>query len=68
MPFIYVGSCNDFLDGNYIDACGVTNNKPFNTLASAGGVRKDNGDYADDFGDLPRGRPHRCVAQVLSSS
>lgn len=52
VPFICVGSCNDFLEtGNYIDAGGVTNNKLFNTLASAVGVRKDNGDYVDDFGD-----------------
>ncbi len=52
VPYICAGSCNDFLrTGHYVDAGGVNNNKLFNTLASAVGVRKDNGDWVDDFGD-----------------
>jgi hypothetical protein len=52
VPFVCAGSCNDFLKtGHYIDAGGVTNNKLFNTIASAVGVRKENGDWVDDFGD-----------------
>lgn len=52
VPFVCAGSCNDFLaTGQYIDAGGVTNNKLWNTVATAVGVRKDNGDYVDDFGD-----------------
>ncbi len=52
VPFVCAGSCNDFLrTGHYIDAGGVTNNKLWNTVATAVGVRKDNGDPVDDFGD-----------------
>jgi hypothetical protein len=52
VPYICVGSCNDFLKtGQYIDADGVDNNKLFNTIATAVGCTKDNGDPVDNFGD-----------------
>jgi hypothetical protein len=52
VPYILAGSCNDFLrNGEYVDVGGVTNNRLFNTIATAVGVRKDNGDWIDDFGD-----------------
>ncbi len=37
--------------GQYIDAGGVTHNKFLNTLITAAGVRNDNGDAYDSFGD-----------------
>jgi hypothetical protein len=52
VPFVCAGSCNDFLrTGQYIDAGGVDNNKLWNTVATAVGVRKDDGGYVDNFGD-----------------
>ncbi len=52
VPFVCAGSCNDFLKtGHYVDAGGVANNKLWNTVATAVGVRKDDGAYVDDFGD-----------------
>jgi hypothetical protein len=52
VPFVCAGSCNDFLaTGHYIDAGGVNNNKLWNTVASAVGVRNEDGGYVEDFGD-----------------
>ena len=58
LPYIIAGSGGGFLrQGRYVDAGGVTHNKFLNTVLSAVGVRKGNGDYVDDFGDgsLERG-------------
>jgi hypothetical protein len=52
LPHIIGGSGGGFLrQGVYVDAGDVTNNKFLSTLVSAVGVRKDNGDLVDDFGD-----------------
>jgi hypothetical protein len=52
VPYICVGSCNDFLrTGQYIDAGGVDNNQLFNTIATAVGCTKGDGSAIDDFGD-----------------
>jgi hypothetical protein len=52
VPYICVGSCNDYLKtGQYIDAGGVDNNQLFNTIANAVGCTKDDGSPVDDFGD-----------------
>jgi hypothetical protein len=52
VPFVCAGSCNDFLvTGQYLDAGDVNNNKLWNTVASAVGVRKEDGSYVDNFGD-----------------
>jgi Protein of unknown function (DUF1552) len=51
VPYIMVGSCNDYLKtGQFVDVGSVTN-KLFNTIANAVGCTKDNGDPVDDFGD-----------------
>ena len=53
VPYICVGSCNDYLrTGQYIDGNGRHNNKLFNTIASAVGCTKDDGSPIDDFGDV----------------
>ena len=45
------GSADGFLrTGQYVDAGDVTHNKMLNTLATAVGLRKTNGDPVDDFG------------------
>ncbi len=52
LPQIIAGGANGFLrTGQYVDAGNVTHNKFLNTLINAAGVRKDNGDPWDDFGD-----------------
>ncbi|MEL6348556.1 MAG: DUF1552 domain-containing protein [Myxococcota bacterium] len=53
IPWVIAGSADGFLKGGqYIDLGGdVTHNKLLSTLATAVGVRKDNGDWVDDFGD-----------------
>jgi hypothetical protein len=65
VPYICAGSCNDFLrTGQYVDAGDVANNQLFNTLATAVGCTKDNGDPIDDFGDasLPGGMISALIA------
>lgn len=52
IPQIIAGSAGGFLrTGAYIDAGNVTHNKFFNTILSAVGLRNENGDYYDGFGD-----------------
>lgn len=58
VPQIIAGSAGGFLkSGEYVDAGNVTHNKFLNTLLSAVGLRNDNGDLYDSFGDpdLERG-------------
>jgi hypothetical protein len=51
LPYVLAGGADGFLrTGAYIDAGDVTHNKMLNTLATAVGLRKDNGDPVDDFG------------------
>ena len=51
IPYVLVGSANGFLKtGQFVDLGGVYNNKLFNTLITAAGVRTDNGDWIEDFG------------------
>ncbi|MEZ4439939.1 MAG: DUF1552 domain-containing protein [Polyangiaceae bacterium] len=52
VPYILVGSANDYLKtGQFLDVGGVNNNKLFNTIATAMGITKQNGGPIDDFGD-----------------
>lgn len=58
VPQIIAGSAGGFLKtGEYVDAGDVTHNKFLNTILSAVGLRNDNGDFYDSFGDpeLERG-------------
>ena len=58
VPQIIAGSAGGFLKtGEYIDAGDVTHNKFLSTILSAVGVRNENDDYYDAFGDpsLERG-------------
>lgn len=59
IPWVMAGSGGGFLQtGQFVDLGGeVTHNKLLSTIASAVGVRKDDGDLVDDFGDasLDRG-------------
>jgi hypothetical protein len=61
IPYVLAGSANGLLrQGVYIEASGgneKNHRKMLNTIATAAGVRKDNGDFVDDFGDpgLPAG-------------
>ncbi len=58
VPFIIAGKGGGYLKtGQFVDVISVTNNKMLNTLATAAGVRKSNGDSIDDLGDpsLPKG-------------
>ncbi len=67
VPHVCAGSCNDFLKtGQYIDAGGVTNNKFWNTVATAVGVRKDNDQWVDNFGD-PSLEPGFIDAMIAST-
>ena len=51
LPYVLAGRADGFLrTGAYVDAGDVTHNKMLNTLATAVGLRKDNGDPVDDFG------------------
>ena len=51
LPYVLAGSAKGFLrTGVYIDAGGVPHNKLLNTVATAVGLRKENGDPVDDFG------------------
>ena len=52
LPHIIGGSAGGFLrQGVILDVGTVTNNKFLSTLVNAVGIRKDNGDFVDDFGD-----------------
>lgn len=52
LPFVLAGSGNGYLQtGQFLDFGGQTHNKLFNTIINATGIRKDNGDLVDDFGD-----------------
>lgn len=52
IPFILAGSGNGALQtGQFVDFGGVTHNQLFNTIINACGIRKENGDLVDDFGD-----------------
>lgn len=61
IPFVIGGGAGGVLrQGQYVRASGDRERnhaKMLNTIASAAGVRKENGDLVDDFGDesLPRG-------------
>ena len=58
VPQIIAGSAGGFLKtGEYVDAGDVTHNKLLNTILSAVGLRNENDDYYDSFGDpsLERG-------------
>jgi hypothetical protein len=51
LPYVLAGNAGGFLrTGRYVDAGDVTHNKLLNTLATAVGLRKSNGDPVDDFG------------------
>jgi hypothetical protein len=51
LPYVLAGGAKGFLKtGVYVDAGGVPHNKLLNTVATAVGLRKDNGDPVDDFG------------------
>ena len=52
VPFVVVGSGNGFLrTGQFLDLGGVTHEKLFNTLISASGIRNEQGEWVQDFGD-----------------
>ena len=58
LPYVIAGGADGFLrTGRYVDAGDVGHNKLLNTLATAVGLRKANGDPVDDFGheSLERG-------------
>jgi BMFP domain-containing protein YqiC len=51
LPYVLAGSAGGYLrTGQYVDAGDVPHNKLLNTLATAVGLRKANGDPVDDFG------------------
>lgn len=51
LPYVIAGGADGFLrTGAYIDAGDVPHNKLLNTIATAVGLRKSNGDPVDDFG------------------
>ncbi|MGB8331801.1 MAG: DUF1552 domain-containing protein [Polyangiales bacterium] len=51
LPYVLAGGAAGFLrTGEYVDAGNVPHNKLLNTLATAVGLRKANGDPVDDFG------------------
>lgn len=55
VPWVLAGSANGFLkQGQYVSIGGDTGNhaQVLNTIASAAGVRKADGGYLDDFGDI----------------
>ena len=65
LPYVIAGSADGFLrTGQYVDAGDVTHNKMLNTLATAVGLRKSNGDPVDDFGheSLERGLIPEMIA------
>jgi hypothetical protein len=58
LPYVLAGGADGYLrTGAYVDAGGVPHNKLLNTIATAVGLRKTNGDPVDDFGhaSLERG-------------
>lgn len=67
LPAIIAGSANGFLrQGVQVRAggTGANLNRLLNTIGSAAGLRKANGEYLDDFGDpdLPRGLIEELLA------
>lgn len=53
VPFIIGGSGGGFFKtGQFVDVKSVGNNKLFNSILTAVGVRKPGGDPVDDFGDM----------------
>ena len=51
LPYVLAGSADGFLrTGAYVDAADTPHNKLLNTVATAVGLRKSNGDPVDDFG------------------
>jgi hypothetical protein len=51
LPYVLAGGADGYLrTGAYVDAGDVTHNKLLNTLGTAVGLRKGNGDSVDDFG------------------
>ena len=53
IPFIVVGSANGFLrTGQYLDMGGITHNKLLNTFITASGIRTEEGNWIEDFGDM----------------
>lgn len=51
LPYVLAGGADGYLrTGRYVDAGDVPHNKLLNTLATAVGLRKTNGDPVDDFG------------------
>jgi len=51
LPYVLAGGAGGYLrTGQYVDAGDVPHNKLLNTLATAVGLRKTNGDPVDDFG------------------
>jgi len=63
IPYVLAGGAGGFLKtGNYVEAAGYSA-KVLNTIASACGVRKANGDLVDNFGDPePQGLLSAIVA------
>ncbi|MCA9582868.1 MAG: transcriptional initiation protein Tat, partial [Myxococcales bacterium] len=58
VPFVLAGSCGgQFKQGQFMDVGGKNHKLLLNTIAAAVGVKKDNGDPIDNFGDpaLPNG-------------
>jgi len=52
LPYVLAGGAAGFLrTGAYVDAGNVPHNKLLNTLGTAVGLRKGNGEPLDDFGD-----------------
>jgi hypothetical protein len=52
VPWVYGGSAGAALKtGVFVDANHAKNNKILNSIITAAGVRKANGDPVDDFGD-----------------
>jgi len=65
LPYILAGGADGYLKtGAYVDAGDVPHNKLLNTLATAVGLRKANGEPIDDFGhaSLERGLIDQMIA------
>jgi hypothetical protein len=65
LPYVLAGSADGYLrTGAYVDAGDQPHNKLLNTLATAVGLRKQDGSPVDDFGDqsLERGLLDSMIA------
>lgn len=65
LPYVLAGSADGYLrTGAYVDAGNQPHNKLLNTLATAVGLRKQDGSPVDDFGDpsLDRGLVDAMIA------